>query len=55
MMRVLAAAAAEGHLCLLEEVGVACLHVLEVGGGEGPLAVAARGWEAGGRGGLEEV
>lgn len=51
----LAAAAAEGHLCLLEEVGVAHLHVLEVVGGTGPLAVTGQGWEAGGQSGLEEV
>lgn len=43
--------AAEGHLCLLEEVGVACLHVVEVVEWSGSLGGAGSGEEAGGRSG----
>lgn len=52
---VLEAVAVEHHLCLLEEVGVARLHVLEVVGGTGPLAVTGLGEEAGGQSGFEKV
>lgn len=52
---VLEAVAVEHHLCLLEEVGVARLHVLEVFGGRGPLAVTGLGEEAGRQSGLEKV
>lgn len=53
--------AVEGHLCLLEEAGVACLHVAEVVEWSGSLGGAGSGEEAGGRsgpwqaGGLEMI
>lgn len=36
-------AAAADRLCLLEEVGVACLHVFEAVGGTGSLAMTGLG------------
>lgn len=50
---VLVVEVAEDHLCLMQEVGVADLHVMELLGGS--HAVTGLGEEAGGQSGLEEV
>lgn len=58
MQSVLVGVAVEDHSCLLEEVGVARLHVLVADLGIGSLAVTGLfglGWEEGGQSGLVEV
>lgn len=52
---VLAVVEVEGRLCLLEEAGVASLHVMKVVERTGARAVAGLGLEAGDQSGLEEV
>lgn len=50
------AAVEEGHLCLLQEVEVASLHVQEEAGGRtGSLEVSCPGREVGGRSGFAEA
>lgn len=52
---VLVAEVVEGHLCLMEAVGVERLHVLELVERLGALAVTGQGWEVGGRNGHVEA